>query len=381
MELPGFACLNIYSIILLIFIFISSRRQQPSRGSTQQSAFLCIVASTAAVLVADLLSRLDGNAIAVPSNLLLYLGCFMLPLLWCWFLCTQIFRNFASAKPWVILQATLNGCGCLVFLLLQTQNQIYFFDSHLVYHRGPLFIIPAAFMMLALLLTEVMVLVNRKNIERAHYLSLVMFPIIPLIGGTLQTLVYGLAIELNCVSLSLLILLVQVQNRSMDIDYLTGAYNRRQLDLYMREKIRACSPDRTFSAILIDLDHFKEINDTYGHSAGDTALADSVQLLRQSLHVSDFIGRYGGDEFCIILENVSDQETLLEIINRIREHLSAYNLRGESPYALRFSMGYAVYNPADNLSMEAFQQHLDRLMYRQKQRRHLAEEMGCSLRA
>ena len=151
----------------------------------------------------------------------------------------------------------------------------------------------------------------------------------------------------------------------MDTDYLTGVYNRKKLEAYMKYKINTSSKRNTFSAILIDLNNFKSINDTFGHDMGDQALETSVMLLKSCLRANDFLARYGGDEFYIILD-VSNKNDLERTVSRIYRCLETYNANTENSYSLGFSMGYAVYNFYSHMKAEEFQKHIDILMYENK---------------
>jgi diguanylate cyclase (GGDEF)-like protein len=122
---------------------------------------------------------------------------------------------------------------------------------------------------------------------------------------------------------------------------------------------------RTFSAILIDMNDFKHINDSFGHSVGDKALEETASLLKSCLRTNDFVSRYGGDEFCIVL-NISDQMELEKVVNRIRRKVEEHNALSGELYKIEFSMGYAVYDYQSRMSVEAFQAHIDKLMYTNK---------------
>lgn len=103
-------------------------------------------------------------------------------------------------------------------------------------------------------------------------------------------------------------------------DSLTELYNRRGFfELGQREIERAHRFDRPLSAIMIDLDHLKDINDTYGHAAGDYVIQTLATRLRYSLREVDIIGRYGGDEFVILLPE-TDLFTACTVAERIRSH-------------------------------------------------------------
>jgi len=101
-------------------------------------------------------------------------------------------------------------------------------------------------------------------------------------------------------------------------DTLTGLFRRWYLDEQLRlELSRAARHGRRFALLLIDVDHFKEINDRWGHPAGDVALKVVSRVLQQSVRNSDVLSRYGGDEFCALLSDTDDSGAF-EVAERIR---------------------------------------------------------------
>ena len=151
----------------------------------------------------------------------------------------------------------------------------------------------------------------------------------------------------------------------MHTDYLTGVNNRKKLETYLKERINSSTKKKTFSAILIDLDNFKYVNDAFGHDMGDNALETSAKLLKSCIRSNDFIARFGGDEFCIVLD-VSDRDNLEKTVCRINDCIEKYNESGIQPYKLGFSMGYDVYDYHSHMKVEEFQKHIDMLMYENK---------------
>ena len=108
-------------------------------------------------------------------------------------------------------------------------------------------------------------------------------------------------------------------------DPLTGLANRRSLASFVTEQlILFRHSGRRFSAIMVDLDHFKKVNDGLGHSAGDRVLAQIAQVLLESSREIDLAGRYGGDEFVLVLPNTS-LEQAATIAERIRAELRSTN--------------------------------------------------------
>ncbi|MEZ0343698.1 MAG: sensor domain-containing diguanylate cyclase [Caldimicrobium sp.] len=101
-------------------------------------------------------------------------------------------------------------------------------------------------------------------------------------------------------------------------DYLTGLYNRRFLDqILQREKAMSDRYNIPFSIIILDLDNFKIINDVYGHHTGDKVLVEVAKILKNNLRITDVCGRWGGEEFLIILPN-SDMEKALKVAEKLR---------------------------------------------------------------
>ena len=326
---------------------------------------------TMLMLLVDVLARFDGNPGTIYSifnyfgNLLTFMINLFLPSLWLLYVHLQVYRKTNKIKKLIYLLMAINGINIVFVIISQFYGWFYYIDSNNIYHRGKLFWIPVSITIGLILSTLILTLVNRKNIEKRHYFSLVFFPVPPFICVILQVAFYGASLALNSVAISLLIVFLNIQNRTMYTDYLTGVYNRNKLETHMREKINASTENKTFSAILIDLDNFKSINDTFGHNMGDCALGASVSLLKNCLKPTDFIARFGGDEFCAILD-ISNKVELEAIICKIRTCIEEYNKQGTQPYTLGFSMGYAVYDYHSHMTSEEFQKQIDILMYEHK---------------
>ncbi|MET0016536.1 diguanylate cyclase [Oscillibacter sp.] len=244
-------------------------------------------------------------------------------------------------------------------------GQIFYFDSARVYHRGPLLFIPMSMQFVMMVIVEGFLISQRQKIEANYFRALMLFLVAPLIGWALQLFIFGLPFSLLGITFAALILFTNIQNRTMDKDYLTGAFNRQMLDSYMQHKIDAASRQETFSAILLDIDDFKSINDRFGHFEGDIALINAVRVLRDSVGRNDLVARYGGDEFCIILQK-NDIKSVEGTIERIGKNLSTFNQSEGKPYKLGFSMGYAVYHPSIGNTAESFFRVIDQKMYDHK---------------
>jgi diguanylate cyclase (GGDEF)-like protein len=181
-------------------------------------------------------------------------------------------------------------------------------------------------------------------------------------------LLYGASFIWAGATLSLLIGYLYIQNQRLITDYLTGAYNRLEIDRYLQQKIDSAT-DYPFVGILIDLDDFKKINDNYGHVVGDEILISTVKLLKNSITTNDFLARYGGDEFLIILNEKASAKTNL-ILRRIEENVEKYNQGSPYPFRLKLSIGYDWYDVRQAMSATDFLKHIDSKMYRSKKNKH-----------
>lgn len=124
--------------------------------------------------------------------------------------------------------------------------------------------------------------------------------------------------------------------------------------------------DKKLAGIMLDIDKFKSINDTYGHLAGDEAIRDAGRILQASLPSGTHAFRYGGDEF-MVLQRVKSEKEILDTVGRIRSESEKFNQRHGSSYHINFSIGSALCNKGDTL--DEFLEKLDMTMYEEKKRK------------
>ncbi len=150
-------------------------------------------------------------------------------------------------------------------------------------------------------------------------------------------------------------------------DRLTGLYNRNYFDIIIShnmEKLKRYGGK--LALVMVDVDKFKYINDTYGHLHGDGILKECAMILRKSVRTSDILVRFGGDEFLIIMPQ-ADCEEGDSLVARVRRNIEEWNAQYSSAdYKLSFSIGCATVGRDSDLR-EAIKQ-ADREMYRDKQR-------------
>lgn len=159
-------------------------------------------------------------------------------------------------------------------------------------------------------------------------------------------------------------------------DVLTGIANRRSvMAIFEQEFIRARRYGFPLSVAMLDLDHFKSINDSYGHDAGDEVLREFCQMVREHLRLTDSFGRWGGEEFIIIFPHTSADDAIMSI-NRIRDGMCSLpykKLRGEMQAT--FSAGLA-FQTSEDVDVNALIKRADGALYLAKNSGRNRLEMG-----
>jgi diguanylate cyclase (GGDEF)-like protein/PAS domain S-box-containing protein len=157
------------------------------------------------------------------------------------------------------------------------------------------------------------------------------------------------------------------------VDELTGLYNRRGFLTLAEQQLKmAKRGHRELLLLFVDMDDFKDINDTFGHAEGDSALVRASQILKKTFRDSDILARMGGDEFVVLAADPGAGATDI-IINRLRTELLEKNGSEPRPYRLSFSVGVARFDPIAPPSIEELLATADTMLYEQKRQKRQAE--------
>ncbi|MCR3905582.1 MAG: GGDEF domain-containing protein, partial [Tenericutes bacterium] len=256
-----------------------------------------------------------------------------------------------------------------VFLNVPLSLLSPFFDFYFninsinVYARGSWFMVSLFIIYFYLILGIVYVLTHRKNIIATEFYLLIGFGFLPIIGGIVQGLVYGILLMWSSAAFALIIVYIYLQERLIHLDSLTGAWTRKSFIYYMNKKLNQKKIE-PFGGIYFDIDDLKKINDNYGHLEGDFAISEIVKRIKGIMYDGEIIARLGGDEFVIITN--SNSETRLKALGEdIDLSLSVFNENSEKLYDLSCSYGYGVYSE-DFKSVDQFLRYIDYRMYSSK---------------
>lgn len=198
----------------------------------------------------------------------------------------------------------------------------------------------------------------QRIVGKTGYFFIIIHTIILFIMGLLEYFVINLVLQMNDS--------YQLAKNESTTDFLTQLNNRRHFEkLYKELSFNAVEHQRGLSCLMLDLDYFKNINDTHGHLVGDIVLKEIALLLKSNIRGTDVVGRIGGEEFCIILE--CEQKIAIEVGEKIRKKIEKHVIKPENKpeIILTTSIGIASF-PESSLKCEELTQLADKALYEAK---------------
>lgn len=248
---------------------------------------------------------------------------------------------------------------------------MFYIDEFNVYHRGPMFFIQPLVSYTYFILSAIHVFsyyFKPEYREKRQTLRLLtVLTVMPCIGGVINLIFYGLPTIWPMATFALFSMFINFQSYQISTDGLTGLNNRRQLDKHLKSVTDDVHRDDYYALMMMDIDDFKHINDTFGHLAGDEALKTTAQILQKICKTRDtFLARYGGDEFVIILHCVSE-ETAKNLKIKIKDAFEENNRVSFEEYQLTLSVGYRMFLTSDGESPTLIISDADSALYVEKQ--------------
>lgn len=303
-------------------------------------------------------------------NMLYFTAVPAIILLWCAYMELRIHGTIRHMLGWRGVLVSLPA-GCVIvgaFATLFT-DVLFTVGPDCVYHRLPPGTAAFWIMLGYVGYSLVRFLVFRHHDKRYTFSPTYVF-LLPLAVGCMAQLINErLSALCVCIAVGFAAMQVVLQNELAYIDPLTGVFNRQYLNNYLSQAIREvqrADSGRRLACIMIDVDCFKQLNDVYGHLAGDDALRDLGLVLREAISGQSIATRFGGDEF-VIVTLLEEGEVVDDVVQAIRNRLDEYNSSGEHPFTLSLSIGTAYFaRNADTI--DSFFKRMDEAMYRNKRR-------------
>lgn len=356
---------NIFSIVLLVIFYIIIRLRNKVMG-TSIRLFLSLLLGVAWLLILEILSwKYDGvqgmNELNYFFNFVFALFTSMMTCLLASYIDYHILGSYENLKKrWFYIHPFIITSVLLVVNFFEPI--IFSVSADNVYRRE-------AFMILLPMINIIMFMyicyhtyLNRKKIKKEVIYVLLLYIFIPAIVAFLQVEIFGIFILWPVMSMMLIITYIYLETVSTSQDYLTGLVSRHRVDSYLEYMLQQ---KNNFILAMIDLNGFKKINDTYGHLKGDEALKVFSKSLKHNFIGEKVIGRYGGDEFILILDKVTIENTE-ERFNSIREDMDSLYESGEIDFRISFSYGCYDYKGTEDMSYETIVSIADKKMYMNK---------------
>jgi diguanylate cyclase (GGDEF)-like protein len=236
---------------------------------------------------------------------------------------------------------------------------IFYVDANNRYIRGDYFFIFITVYVINLLLLVISTLEVGKKYNYPIMRKMVALSLFTIIGTSIQ-IVYPLAYSSwHCVTLSLLLYFLLMSEFDSSFDTLTGLYNRAAFD----KAAKLIAGAKEFSLIIIDINDFKSINDTYGHNYGDTVIKTVAEIIRKSFNKHYTCYRFGGDEFSIIGDE-TNQENIEYRLRTMTNYLTEMREKGNPLPTV--SYGYSIFRGGEKLDFQKTLKEADDQMYHYK---------------
>jgi len=359
------------SFFILLIIYISLRKQT-EKTHYDNILFSGMIFLNMMLLVDDFIqiivdekSGLFFHVANQVTSFILYAAAPLLTLMWLYYADYFIHKDQERVKRihrWMLIVIAINT----ILSALSMYFNIYFYiDAQNVYYRGNFYWVYMIITYAFVVLSYITIISHHKNIKKSSFFPMLVFAIPPAVGGIIQSIYYGLLLVWPMTMISVFLVYVFVQSHRANTDYLTNLYNKREFDNYVIVQEKSHLNKKYLAGIIADLDHFKMINDQYGHYMGDQILTITADLLRKSFGKNDFIARVGGDEFGVLMK-VTSKEALNEAIETLNRNFDAFNQKKLYPFEIKVSIGADLYNSQKHGSVNDFIKRLDELMYANK---------------
>ena len=373
MNLQSIIITNCIGFLILVVLLISSYMVRQRKLMSDRVFYLmCII--TACSCIAEMVAFIiDGymfsgaRFIAYFLDTLTYITNIIVSFLWAIYVDLRLYNNKEHVKKTAVKICAPAVIGLVGILVNIVYPIIFSMDEHNVYHREVLSKYYFVITFFYLAMSVIILAKHRQTHGKTRFFPLWIFLFPVLICTVAQLLVYGISLGWCSVAIGLVSMHMSLQNELAYLDPITKLYNRNYLDHLMNQLMYSHSH---MSGIMLDMDHFKAINDTFGHAVGDEALVDTAKILSNSVPSNVIPIRFAGDEFILLVPGGSEKE-LDEIMGFVRMAEREFNEKGNRPYKLSFSMGASIFTGTSNV--DVFLNEMDERMYQEKQSKHRAD--------
>jgi len=358
---------NLMAVVLLIMTVAGNRRTVVNNRIEKLCIMLMICTAFLACALDTLAFTFDGRPgfvgwfFAFVGNSLLFCLNMVIGPAWSALVTHHVRGSYHKYEKYMV--CGFSAIGFVLIIINIFRPIVFYVDENNVYHRNSFYAYFVAMEIFFMIYGLVTYCIARSRGGVLKFFPVLNFIIPIIIGITLQTLFYGVSTIPPFVTVSVCCMINSLQNERIYRDTLTGLYNRAYFDFLKKE----CDKKRvgSITAIMIDLNDFKSINDNYGHSVGDDALLEMSGILRRSIGILGSVIRYAGDEFVILL-NTHDDQTVQKYIDIIAKNIDNFNREAGKQYGLSYAIGYYSIDLKKD-SVDKLFKEVDQRMYQDKE--------------
>lgn len=241
--------------------------------------------------------------------------------------------------------------------------------------RETLYIVHMQIAIISIFIVVMVIYEVKSNRANKSAKRLYGYLLICVIGAIMDMVIYyiqGHSSGILCTLMAFLIYIISMgymfikdTNHRANIDIHTGLFNKSRCNEILEENQVV---KKSVGIIMFDLNHLKYTNDTFGHEKGDIIISEFAYILRENISSRNFVGRYGGDEFIVVIKD-ADTDKIEEIRKRISAGIARYNLKN-SEIPISYSMGYSLALDYQGLTLRELLKEADNYMYKNKKVYH-----------
>ena len=296
---------------------------------------------------------------------------------WFWYIYCDIVQGNTKILTWLnfFIHALPFWAAIIILVIGMFTDYLFIIDDNGFLEYGFLYAvllsIPFGYLLSCSVKSFYRDFTSNKYYDHSLYIAMGVFPITPMVCGVLQA--FFLTVPIMCYGATaavLLLYLTATENR-ISKDSLTNINNRQEMNRYLTQKMKSRTPKLDLYLMILDVDHFKGINDRYGHVEGDRALvivAKALEISCQDAKNRAFLSRFGGDEFIVVLESENEQQ-VNEIAELIRENITKLNEESGAAFKLEACIGYARYDFDNPVTIPQLIAQADEKLYEMKKNR------------
>lgn len=386
MNIQEIIVANVASFVLLIVLLMCrfmARRNRLMADRVFTCLLFIVIVGSFLELYTFLIDGQPGSlarVLVIFCNSLEYACNTAASVLWVWYVDLNLYQDEKRLKKvflplasiWAVLACLLIGNVFGQFLFSVDENNVY--------SREPFGYIFYVFLLGCYILSIVLYCRYRAKHRNPRFFPIWMFLAPLFVAILIQIPFYGISVTFLGCSIGLVSLFLNMQSKRTLIDGLTNLYNRSYIEHVMI--IARRSKKYLYSGIMLDIDSFKQINDSFGHSVGDKALQDAAEILLKASGRDSVVIRYAGDEFIVLVRAKTDDQKVLEektldVMQKIRTESEIFNNSSEEDYRIVFSMGYTLLD--ERLTDDEFFHNMDAEMYKDKKQHKEAEGLQAGM--